>query len=260
MTNTLESLERAARRALEEADTVPATRDLETAPHLFLLEHQLAADPLVRDAQVRVRLDSLRDRVSGPYVVNGRCVRARPMFRAESSPDTDIVRRTQALLDADRLPDLPRDLATRIRHLQWERGIGFDQTGYAREALRVVVGYEPKHFEPVPIAEVRPGDLVRLEASLVVVYRAETLEGESLERYRARGASVSAGPHRVFEVDGSFDDGADGGYRRDTWLYDPNGRTWGSWSEGRFAFDSEGPVGERFTAAYRIRPMDRVHQ
>ena len=274
MTNTLESLERAARRALEEDDTVPATRkDLDPAPYLFLLDQELASDPAVRDAQVRVRLDALRDRVSGPYVVNGRCLRARPMFRspserAEVVAPADIVRRTQALLDANRLPDVPGDLAVRIRHLQRECGIGFDQEGYAHEALRVVVGRDAgcdtnraDRFEAVSLSSVRAGDLVRLEEQLVVVYRVETVEGDRLERYRSRGASVKARTHRVFEVDGSFDDGAEGGFRRDTWLYDPNDRSWGSWgASGRFTLDAEGPIGERFTAAYRVRSLDRVHQ
>lgn len=260
MSITLESLERAARRALEEDDTVPATRrDLEPPPHLFLLERRLADDAATRDAQVRVRLDSLRDKVSGPYVVNGRSVKARPVYATRTTqPPLDIVRITQTLLDNGRLPEGDEDLAERIRKLQEEHGIGFDSQGYAREAMRVVTARDPVPdvFGRIEFEEIQAGDLLVLEEQMVVVYKTELLDDARLDRYRTRGATLEPRTHRMFEVDGSWNAGREGGYRRDTWLFDHEARTWGAWNArtGEFGVDRVGPGGERYRRAFRLRP------
>ncbi len=119
------------------------------------------------------RLDAFRDRFSGPYVVLGASVIAKPMFRMNTansfnakkmeahapelsricakagiasaagparygrcSPE-QLVKVTQALIDAGKLPpadDAHQDLANRIRGMQWEWGIGVDCAGYTQQA------------------------------------------------------------------------------------------------------------------------------
>ena len=120
-----------------------------------------------RDRSVRAKLDGVREAFSGPYVVNGERVAARPMFRmlrpkgaareeavragaraagvkawpaivGHGTPK-QLVKITQALIDAGRLPPGPGDVATRIRLMQWDHGIGIDCGGYAMTPPSFVV-------------------------------------------------------------------------------------------------------------------------
>ncbi|MCL2777069.1 MAG: hypothetical protein FWD73_03625 [Polyangiaceae bacterium] len=134
------------------------------------------------DAKVQAKLDAVHDRFSGPYKVKGEQapVPARPMFRM-NVPDTlsaknaedhknelvkickkagipgnvinnarvgrptpqELVKVTQALIDAGKLPDADATLNTvekRIRQMQFDWGIGVDCAGYVREAAVAVHG------------------------------------------------------------------------------------------------------------------------
>lgn len=309
-----------------EAPEDRAARFIQQAPtsadYASMLADVAAAAPLSRDRAVQRGLDDLRDRFSGPYVVDGATVTARPMFRMDvvkNSPQTNatliaaagrsragdpysltvgqgtpaqLVKVTQALIDMGRLPPGPGDVATRIRRMQWEHGIGVDCAGYCKEAIRATAGASvpmggpgnesfrdldspPRsaHFAKQSIVDVRPGDLVTLDPSPpetwghnVVVYRHDvadaaskralaTLHGDTMKAFLA-----SPGPHRVLEVDSSWGagpNGADfGGFRRDTWIYDESTKTWGSFAhEAPHAFvtSPDGPSGDRYHGAYRAR-------
>jgi hypothetical protein len=134
----------------------------------------LVVDDAARDAAIQRKLDAVRDAFSGPYVVAGAVVSARPMFRMtthEVAPamaravDTlgaragvrapfesrvgqgrpqDLVKITQALIDDGRLPAGPGDLAARIRRMQWDHGIGVDCAGYSKQALAASAAHAPK--------------------------------------------------------------------------------------------------------------------
>lgn len=252
-----------------------------------------------RDAAVQAKLDGLRDAFSGPYTVGGNIVPARPMFRmtthavpqkmaaeaqslaqragvrfpmaafyGQCSPK-DLVTTTQALIDAGRLPPPPGDVASRIRRMQWDHGIGVDCAGYAKQAL---IATSPRPlplrnpgaesftdldttragaFAKLPIEKARPGDLITLDpmpnehwGHNVIVY----------------SHVVKNGLH-VFEVDSSWGAGEhgseEGGFRRDTWTYDPSTRIWGSHLPGTsppvLVTSGEGPAGDRYHGTYRPR-------
>lgn len=166
------------------------------------------------------RLDDFRDRFSGPYRVDGQSVRARPMFRMNTadafnrellqrnlpalraactkaglanemnlciagrgSPE-QLVRVTQALLDANRLP--PADskhttVESRIRLMQWQHGIGVDCAGYTQQAAAFAHGAEgrvfaqnlmgdvftnmrnDRRFVDIDPEDIRPGDVIHLD-------------------------------------------------------------------------------------------------
>lgn len=315
MSLSLEGSPRELRRSIEEDDTVPATRRDPDMLARMGVEGGLAGDERVRDARARARLDGLRDRLSGPYLVNGQVVRARPMFRMNYPVDravvmkveqvglavgigsartqhlywgqgtpADLVKLTQALIDANMLPTGPGDLAARIRQLQWNCGIGIDGAGYAREAIRVsshreCVFYGPGiesfrdldgnrgyAFAKMTLEDLRPGDLLTLDpmppdlwGHCAVVYRAETADAGRRLYLEARGATFTGmGPFRIIEVDSSWAAGNAapyGGYRRDTWIFDEHQATWGWWDPrgNGFAVSSAGPCGDRFHGAYRPR-------
>ncbi|MEA2748125.1 MAG: hypothetical protein QOI41_2268, partial [Myxococcales bacterium] len=133
-------------------------------------------DDARRDAAIQRKLDAVRDAFSGPYVVAGEAVSARPMFRMTThavpaamarAVDTlgaragvrapfearvgqcrpqDLVKITQALIDDGRLPAGPGDLAMRIRRMQWDHGIGVDCAGYSKQALAAVSTRAPKMY------------------------------------------------------------------------------------------------------------------
>ncbi|MBS2013002.1 MAG: hypothetical protein JST00_08955 [Deltaproteobacteria bacterium] len=312
-----------AERAGGDAATARLARFVEDAPPsadygAMLAEVTAAAAP-TRDQVVQGALDDLRDRFSGPYVVDGERVTAPPMFRmnhprpaaieraviqaatkahvanplptkwGQGTP-ADLVKLTQALIDMGRLPEGPGDVATRIRQMQWEHGLGVDCGGYCREALLATVkrprlngpGNESFRdldraragsFAKQPIAEIRPGDLITLDPIApevwghnVVVYRHDVADDAAKRTLSAlhgddvRTFLASPGPHHVIEVDSSWGagpTGADyGGFRRDTWMYDASTGTWGSfepWSPRRFVTSTEGPSGDRYHGAYRAR-------
>jgi hypothetical protein len=284
----------AGERALERSlDRVAPSRD-----YAAFIANVAGAAGAARDAETQRRLDDLRDRFSGPYVVDGASVNAQPMFRmsAERSKKLqtdlyalgakvgvqpfatmigqgkprDLVKLTQALIDAGRLPPPPGDVAARIRQMQWDYGIGVDCAGYCKEALaatrapgqrplplrapgmesfRDLDGARRASFAKISITEARPGDLITLDevpperfGHNVMVYsratadaaRAKALAAEHGPRMAAFLASP--GPHHVLEVDSSWGAGATGsphgGYRRDTWLYDESTKTWGYFVPG----------------------------
>lgn len=173
------------------------------------------------DAEIiQGRLDDFRDRFSGPYHVDGATVAARPMFRM-NTPDAynqhllqknrpaleaacakarlqiamndciagrgspeQLVRVTQALIDAKRLPPDDAEHTTvesRIRLMQWQHGIGVDCAGYTQRAAAFVHGsdgrvfdaksmgdiFTPMRHDPrfvrIAPADVRPGDVIHLD-------------------------------------------------------------------------------------------------
>lgn len=252
-----------------------------------------------RDAAVQAKLDGLRDAFSGPYTVGGHIVPARPMFRmtthdvpqkmaaeaqslaqragvrfpmeafyGQCSP-TDLVKTTQALIDAGRLPPPPGDVASRIRRMQWDHGIGVDCAGYAKQALiatsprplplrnagaesfRDLDSTRAGAFAKLAIENARPGDLITLDPM------PDERWGHNVIVY---SHVVKSGLH-VFEVDSSWGAGAhgseQGGFRRDTWSYDPSTRIWGSHVPGTsppmLVMSGDGPAGDRYHGTYRPR-------
>ena len=286
-----------------------------------------------RDAAMQQKLDAFRDRFSGPYLVDGASVIAKPMFRMNTatsfnakkmeahapelaricgragiasadaparygrcSPE-QLVKVTQALLDAGKLPpadDEHRDLASRIRGMQWEWGIGVDCAGYTQQAAADAHGAagapfktnlmgdafsgmaNDKRFAKVDITEIRPGDVIHLDAPNrgdvghnVICYAHATLDDAARARLiaspttgdKGKAFLASAGPFHAFEVDSSWGAGQGsmvGGFRRDTWLFDESTFTWASYPSGQrdlpLNVDPQtGPQGELFGGAFRPR-------
>lgn len=128
------------------------------------------------DAEVRARLDAFRSTFAGPYVIDGKTVTARPMFRMNGGFNDEqtksrsaelaaicarahlppsaafncsmgrptpeqLVKVTQALIDAGKLPPGTDDsVELRIRQMQWSWGIGVDCAGYTEQAARAARG------------------------------------------------------------------------------------------------------------------------
>ncbi len=126
-------------------------------------------DHAKRELQTQQRLDGFRDRFSGPYLVDGKSVPARPMFRMSGgfnepkmtahqnelhvlckragnegaavaarygrpTPE-QLVKVTQVLIEAGKLaPGSDDSLELRIRQMQWEWGVGVDCAGYTEGA------------------------------------------------------------------------------------------------------------------------------
>jgi hypothetical protein len=275
-----------------------------------------------RDAAVQAKLDAVRDAFSGPYVVAGQQVCARPMFRmtthavsreTERAVDIlgaragvggpparcgqptakDLVKLTQALIDAGRLPPGDAaDLEKRIRRMQWDHGIGVDCAGYSKQALLACSSKAPKTYAAgvesfrdldttragsyarVPLDKARPGDLITLDSTEtggwghnVVVYSHVTADAAAKASLVKRGGEAmsdflaSPGPHHVIEVDSSWGAGTEGaecgGYRRDTWIYDASRKTWGSFEPGvspsKLVTSDLGPSDDKMHGVYRPR-------
>ena len=119
----------------------------------------------IKNAEVQAKMDGCRDKASGPYLVKGQST-APPMFRMPAhriDPENKaelakiaeraglstelfafkmgqpfsraLVKMTQALIDAGKLPSTPSDPAKAIKAMQWKYGIGFDCAAYSKEAL-----------------------------------------------------------------------------------------------------------------------------
>lgn len=319
-TRTRPSGERAAATATsgDTARASHATPHLATPSRYGTLVAAVDATKLGRDEAVRAKLDEVRTRFSGPYVVMGEVVSARPMFRmnharpaettrvvweaarrsgvgnanpviwGQGSPG-ELVKVTQALIDMGRLPPPPGDVASRVRKMQWDHGIGVDCAGYCKEALlatsprvlplrapgmesfRDVDVVRARHFARTRIGDARPGDLITLDplpperyGHNVVVYSRTSLNDSERDRLATlhgaamRSLLASPGPHHLFEVDSSWGAGAEGaehgGYRRDTWLYDASTKTWGSFTPAEprvFVTSTRGPSGDAFHGVYR---------
>jgi len=280
------------------------------------------ADP--RDIAIRQRLDGFRDRFAGPYSVAGETVSARPMFRmnvpgalnatmakarapelhricaragvgrdvgpamvGRPSPE-QLVRVTQALLDAGKLPDADDDHRTvesRIRLMQWQWGIGVDCAGYTQQAAadahgaagRVFEGNlmgdiftgmgRDRRFTKVDVSSIRPGDVIHLDPPSaggvghnVIVYSHVVLDAaDRAQLTRTQGNPdlqqffAGRGPFRAIEVDSSWGaaDGQDyGGFRRDSWIVDESSGTWATWTAGKEE--------ERRLAVHRLGPQEEI--
>ncbi|MDB4946633.1 MAG: hypothetical protein JWP97_6167 [Labilithrix sp.] len=276
-----------------------------------------------REAAVRARMDACRDAASGPYLVEGQAVAAAPMFRMTAhvidkktlaelqtvakgaglerelqsmkvgQPRASaLVKMTQALIDAGKLPAEPRDPALRVKAMQWKYGIGFDCAGYSKEALRSAHGSRLAFHAPgmesfrdldtdrkgqyarVPLASARPGDLLTLDAAAGGTYGHNVVVYDNRkEDPAARAALVAAhgpamaaflsppGASRILQVDSSWGAGTDGakegGYRRDTWLYNEQTKEWASFRPGttppELVVSREGPSEDRYHGVYRPR-------
>jgi hypothetical protein len=305
-------------------DRLPSTTST-TVDYAAMIAKVTPPDPqAVKDAQVRARMDACRDSASGPYDVGGERVTASPMFRMTphvipqqlqnelrsigiragltdgqigalkvgQGSNASLVKMTQALIDAGKLPAQPSDLAARIKTMQWTYGVGMDCAGYSKEALRAAHGRDlgfygagiesfrdldgkrSATFARVRIAQARPGDLLTLDPSPggtyghnVVVYDnkiADTAQRAALSAtYGAPMTAFlsSAGPHRVLQVDSSWGAGTEGnlvgGYRRDTWIYDESMKSWASFAPGttppQLVVSKEGPADDTFHGIYRPR-------
>ena len=208
-----------------------------------------------------------------------------------------LVKVTQALIDAGKLPAADathQDLANRIRGMQWEWGIGVDCAGYTQQAAADAHGAagapfktnlmgdafsgmaNDKRFAKVDITEIRPGDVIHLDAPNrgdvghnVICYAHATLDDAARARLiaspttgdKGKAFLASAGPFHAFEVDSSWGAGQGsmvGGFRRDTWLFDESTFTWASYPSGQrdlpLNVDPQtGPQGELFGGAFRPR-------
>ena len=161
---------------LAQLHTAPSATSTSRAPSQLGAARTGLVSPTLRsgrDAAVQQRLDGFRDRFSGPYVVDGAPVTAKPMFRmnvpaagnavsakahagelaqictkagigsavgpasvGRCTPE-QLVKVTQALIDAGKLPAADEEhktLENRIRGMQWEWGIGVDCAGYTQQA------------------------------------------------------------------------------------------------------------------------------
>jgi hypothetical protein len=155
-------------------ERIPVTGD--HAALAFVQNAQLravgAADASFDPKPMQARLDAFRERMSGPYVVDGKTVSAPPAFRmnggynppepkahaavvaatggrygeialAEAgrpSPE-QLHRVTQALIDAGHLE--PGNTAQeRVHAMQWKYSVGIDCAGYAQQAFLSAHGAE----------------------------------------------------------------------------------------------------------------------
>jgi hypothetical protein len=287
-------------------------------------EVTLSARQAVPDAEIRARMDACRDGASGPYNVGSEQVTASPVFRMTphvipqdllgelrriglragltdgqlgalkvgQGSSASLVKMTQALIDAGKLPSQPSDLAARIKTMQWTYGIGLDCAGYSKVALRAAHGrdldFYPAGFESfrdldgkrsatfakVAIAQARPGDLITLDPSPGGTYGHNVVVYDNAIADAAQRAALSAtygapmtaflaspGPHLVLQVDSSWGAGAEGnlvgGYRRDTWIYDEWNKSWASFEPGttppELVVSNDGPSDDVFHGVYRPR-------
>ena len=274
--------------------------------------------------RIRDALDAFRDRFSGPYTVDAGSVSARPMFRmngsgfnqkkmeahlpelarlcarakvdsasvmacaiGRSTPE-QLVKVTQALIDAGKLPPPPGEASERIRAMQWEWGVGVDCAGYTARAAQAAHGSgaasligndkdyfsqmmrDRTHFTKVAVADIRSGDVIHLNAPEPgsvghnVIVHSHTIPGTLARDELARQAEGAAellsgvGPFHVLTVDSSWgagEHGADyGGFRRDTWIHDAHSGEWGYFTPTtpkEFQVSERGPQDEPFGGAYR---------
>lgn len=273
-----------------------------------------------RDDRVGQKLDDLRSAYSGPYHAEGQTVSASAMFAMNggfsrdnakangkealkiAGPDANaamlgiatpkqIVKVTQALVDAGKLPPGPGDLATRIKAMQWHYGIGVDCACYTRMALQAATGKPGEqlglaplgsegfrnlgsngHFAKVRPEAARPGDIMTLDsrdgdAGHNVIVRSRTaLDDAAKQALTVKwGKPASrflsgAGPFHQIQVDSSWGAGetgeTTGGVRRDTWIYDEGSKMWASVNQHesppRLRVGT-GPANDAFHGAYRAK-------
>jgi hypothetical protein len=180
-----------------------------------------------------------------------------------------LVRATQALIDAGKLPTLPPPATTAdcIRKMQWDWGIGIDCVDWCMNGLGGITGRSvesmsslqhgtdpfgwrgnvtPPGFSRADALHARPGDIVTLQdpdpkevGHRVIVRDKHVLDANDKHTLVANWGGTAekflrgAGPFHVFKVDSSWgaEDGkAFGGYRCDTWVYDEGSKLWMSYS------------------------------
>ena len=266
------------------ADPDAATHRIPDPPATALIA------PKSQEQQLRARLDQAFHDAGGPYRAEGLTIEVPSQFRmmggynddaakihwvdldaarahARLGPGPTIARfgrstlpelrqMTQALIDAGKLrPGDPSDLASRIRAMQWEHGIGIDCAGYvqnaflaSRGASRQKYGFNERwnenlsglktnpHFRSIDPPHARTGDLFTLRAAspgdvghAVIVY-ARALMDAKTEAALHDDAFTAGGPVHVLQVDSSWgaDDGKPfGGVRRDTWFFNEATERWG---------------------------------
>jgi hypothetical protein len=125
---------------------------------------------------------------------------------------TELVKLTQALIDAGKLPSGNGDVAARIKKMQWEWGIGIDCTDYAVIGAAKAVGATVRptpgidyldhaetnpHLARVSPTEAQPGDVFRLERKDGEVgHRAVVYSRKECDPPPRRASADSTGPAR----------------------------------------------------------------
>lgn len=283
-------LDAAHARDLDVGARLDAVRDAYAGPY-SVDGRQVTSPPMFR-INLGHNTDAMKahakelDRIAARAGVNGYVVRM-----GFGSP-ADLRKVTQALIDAGKLPPGPPGTeAERIRRMQWEWGIGVDCAAYTGAALtratgrgRAALGLAPAgtegfrgldrnpHFRKVPPSEVRPGDVITLDAigdygHNVIVRGRTTADAPTRARLSREHPELatflsSSGPHHLIEVDSSWGAGADGasygGFRRDTWIHDESTGRWAYLdrheSPERWRVSERGPAGDIFHGAYRVKP------
>ena len=224
-------------------------------------------------------------RICARAKVDGAAVMAAALGRCTPA---QLVKVTQALIDAGKLPPPPGPADERIRKMQWEWGVGVDCAGYTARAAQAVHGSaassligndkdyfaqmmrDRTHFTKVALAEIRSGDIIHLNppepgsAGHNVIVHSHSIAGAvtraELEK-QAKGVSeffTGSGPFHVITVDSSWGAGEAGndygGFRRDTWIKDEASGDWGYFTPTTpkdFVVSDRGPQDEPFGGAYR---------
>lgn len=156
-----------------------------------------------------------------------------------------------------------------IRMMQWDNGVGIDCAGYVQQAFMGVhgggrdsFGFKPfgeenlislkgnPHFSQVKAEDVKPGDLIILDAPQkgdvghTVLVRSAHVAGANERKnfHDPDGFAKSTDTVRVYEVDASFGAGEDGdlqgGLQRKTWLFNETTQKWGqAYPDGKGGFE-----------------------
>jgi hypothetical protein len=272
-----------AARAPAPSPTAQAQAKLDAYRATFAGPYVVGTERVTVASQFRMA-GGYNDRTAGYVVVDkkGTIDRTQPQVkelmaicRAAHAPDPqlalmgcasarDLVKVTQALIDAGKLPPGPGAIAVRIKTMQWQWGIGVDCTDYvigaamkvagkSRGELGVVAGTDffgapakNPHLQRVSVADVKVGDVFCLDAvpkppnppevghRAVVYSHTVTGPGDGAWLQARFGAAAAAfthgGPVHVIEVESSCGAGPsgspNGGVRRDTWLYEESSRRW----------------------------------
>jgi hypothetical protein len=176
-----------------------------------------------------------------------------------------IRRVTQALIDARRLPPPGKlDLASRVRTMMCNYGIGLDCAGYAQQAflasrgvtrsqtqlgapnLENLSNLEHEGFARINVADARPGDLMVLTAGrqvghTAIVRDARPATADELQDLQNRDACKGATKKldlahlQVLVLDSSWGNSADaliGGVERRTWWHDDTNNKWVTEADG----------------------------
>lgn len=145
-----------------------------------------------------------------------------------------------------------------IRMMQWDNGVGIDCAGYVQQAFMGVhgggrdnFGFKPfgeenlislkgnPHFSKVNAEEVKPGDLIILDAPqkgdvghTVLVRDHHVASAAERKGFNdAQGFAKSTDTIHVYQVDASFGAGEDGrldgGLQRKTWVFNETTQKWG---------------------------------